>query len=355
MLNAVHPHSDMTRRCIMHLALTACALPASGAISAPVTNVPKMAKAVAMPPIGFGTFNNFEEPERVEDAVRSAIKKGYRMIDCARFYGNEKYVGRAIRAAIDAGEVERKELFVCSKLWNADAAPEDVEPACRTSLADLQLDYLDCYYMHWPVQMTPDSGSDANSKGRFGGVDFKLVHKGDCAECIRDTYAAMEKCADKGLAQHLGVSNFDECLLDDLLAHCTRRPIANQIELHPYLAQKDLVAYLQNEGIRPVAYAPLGSSGGDNGGPNLLKDPVITSIAEDLGKSTGQVILRWGVQRGTSVIPKSLTEKRMDQNLDITSWSLTEAQMDQVNGLDRGLRFVRPPYFDFDENKCASP
>ncbi|GBG24904.1 Alcohol dehydrogenase NADP+, partial [Hondaea fermentalgiana] len=303
--------------------------------------------AASVPLLGFGTFNEFKDGERVKEAVQVAIKEGYRMIDCAALYGNEKEVGEALSSSLQAGDVEREDLFVCSKLWCWDAAPEDVEDACRRTLADLQVEYLDNYMMHWPNRMSKDS--KLVSKDYGGKFEYEVVHDGTDIEKIMETYHAMERLVELGLVRSLGVSNMGPRTLQGLLARCEIRPLVLEVEMHPYLAQPSLVELCQTEGINVIAYSPLGKVGyRDEGHPSLLEDETIVEVAAEVGKTPGQVLLRWGIQRGTSVIPKSLTPSRIASNRDVLDWRLTKPQMDRINALDRGFRFVSPPWFDLD-------
>eukprot|EP00304_Pavlova_gyrans_P003995 CAMPEP_0206040326 /NCGR_PEP_ID=MMETSP1466-20131121/5310_1 /ASSEMBLY_ACC=CAM_ASM_001126 /TAXON_ID=44452 /ORGANISM="Pavlova gyrans, Strain CCMP608" /LENGTH=465 /DNA_ID=CAMNT_0053414999 /DNA_START=81 /DNA_END=1474 /DNA_ORIENTATION=+ len=305
-----------------------------------------MTKTIQPPMIGFGTFNSFQDDEKVAEAVREAIRIGYRHFDCAHMYKNEKAIGKAFRDAIAAGEVTRERLYICSKLSCEDMAPEDVEPACRKTLEDLGLDYVDCYMMHWPTRMTKESRVVNEAEG--GKWEFDVVWSGD-RKGIAESYAAMERLVDLGLARSLGVSNFDIRLLGDLLADCRIPPLTNEVELHPYLAQFDLVEYCHKMNVHPVAYSPLGKMGYKSPGqPDLLSDPVIQCIAEETGKTPAQVVLRWNVQRGASVIPKSLTPSRIASNYDVLDWTLTASQTARLDGLDSDCRFVRVDWFDFD-------
>jgi len=304
---------------------------------------------VAVPLLGFGTFNEFKDGERVKEAVKVAIGEGYRMIDCAALYGNEKEVGEAISESLDEGLVERDDLFVCSKLWCWDAAPEDVEDACRRTLKDLQVEYLDCYMMHWPNRMA--KGGKLVSPDFGGEFEYDVVHDGTDIDQIMETYEAMERLVGLGLVRYLGVSNMGARTLQLLLEKCDIRPLALEVEMHPYLQQPSLLELCQTEGVNVIAYSPLGKVGYRNkGDPSLLEDETILEIAEEVGKAPGQVLLRWGIQRGTTVIPKSLNPERIHANRDVLDWRLTNPQMERINALDRGFRFVSPPWFDLDKD-----
>jgi diketogulonate reductase-like aldo/keto reductase/3-dehydroquinate synthetase len=305
-------------------------------------------EAPIIPSVGFGTFNSFKDHDKVYEAVKFAIKEGYRLIDCAPLYGNEKQVGQAIRECIEEGVVNREDLFIMSKLWNTEHDPKDVEPACRNTLDALGIDYLDLYMMHWPVQMTKDSKLvNSNDGGEF---KFEIVHSGD-REKLAKTYCAMESLVYKGLTKNLGVSNFSTRQLGELLSDCHIKPIANEVEIHPLLQQPRLFHYCQERGIQVIGYSPLGKIGYRQPGlPCLLEIPEIVSISEETGKSPSQVILAWAIQRGGCVIPKSLTPHRIISNFQVQDNFLSSQHMDTINSLDQGFRFVHVPYYDFPDD-----
>lgn len=307
-----------------------------------------MNRKTVIPPVGFGTFNSFQDHHKVYEAVKFAIKHGYRLIDCAPLYGNEKEVGQAIRECIQEGDVTREDLFIMSKLWNTEHDPKDVEPACRESLNSLGLDYLDLYMMHWPVQMSKDSKLVSLEDG--GKFEFDIVHSGD-REKLNSTYGAMENLVRKGLVKHLGVSNFSTRQIAELLSDCEIKPIANEVEIHPLLQQPRLFHYCQERDIQVIGYSPLGKIGyRQDGLPSLLDIPEIKQIAEETGRTPSQVILSWAVHRGGCVIPKSLTPKRILSNFEVQYLFLNGPQMDLINTLDQGFRFVRPPFYDFPDD-----
>jgi diketogulonate reductase-like aldo/keto reductase/3-dehydroquinate synthetase len=293
-------------------------------------------------------FPHCEDNEKVYEAVKYAIKHGYRLFDCAALYGNEKEVGRAINESIAEGVVTREELWICSKLWNTDHAPEDVEPACRRSLEAMGLDYFDIYMMHWPVHMSKDSKPTSNKDG--GEFDFKIIHSGDRSR-LAATYQAMEELVEQGLVANLGVSNFSTVQLSDLLKDCSIPPIANEVERHPLLQQPRLVDYCKEHKIRIIGYSPLGKIGyREPDTPDLFKLPAVERIARETGKSPSQVILAWAVQSGSCVIPKSLTPTRIESNFDVQDSFLTIEQMNDLYDLDEGYRYVRVPYYDFPDD-----
>jgi alcohol dehydrogenase (NADP+) len=283
--------------------------------------------------LGLGTWKS--EPGDVGKAVREAIRIGYRHIDCAAFYGNEAEVGVALREAMRAGEVTRKELWITSKLWCNAHGKKNVAPAIKKSLSDFGLDHLDMYLVHWPVALKP-SAVFPNA-----GTDFATAAEAP----MQDTWAAMETVRAEGLTRHIGVSNFSAKKLADLVAHAKVKPEVNQIELHPFLQQKALVDYCTSQGIHVTAYSSLGS--GDRPAflkaatdPVPLEDPIIASIAEAHACTRAQVLLAWHLHRGISTLAKSINPARLRENFAATEVQLTKADLEEIAALDRGFRFI---------------
>lgn len=284
-----------------------------------------------MPILGLGTWKS--KSGEVERAVEHAIKSGYRHIDCAACYGNEVEVG----AGIKAGGVARSELFITSKLWNNKHHPEDVEAACKKSLADLGLDYLDLYLVHWPVAF--ERGDVPFPKNEDGTVRY------DTTIPPIETWLAMEKLLAKGLVKSIGVSNFNSEQIADVLAKGSIVPVTNQVECHPYLNQAKLFNLCKDKGITLTAYSPLGSPDRPWAKPDdvkLLDDPKIVAMAAKYGKSPAQIIIRWQVQRGVIVIPKSVTPARIVENSSVFDFKLTDAEMQEVDGYDCNGRLIVP-------------
>jgi alcohol dehydrogenase (NADP+) len=286
-----------------------------------------------MPALGLGTWK--AEPGVVGAAVREALRIGYRHIDCAPIYMNQKEIGEALDAALAAGEVRRETLWVTSKLWCSDHARSDVVPALERTLADLRLDYLDLFLIHWPVAFRSGIGFPETPTDFTAPEDAPLT----------ETWAGMEEVVGNGLCRYIGVSNFSRTQIADLLAHASIQPAVNQVECHPYLAQRDLLAYCQDHGIVLTAYSPLGSS--DRAAalkrpdePRLLDDPIVLAVAEKHNASPAQVLIAWAMQRGTSVIPKSSSPERLRENFAAAVTALEEEDMALIDALDRGYRFI---------------
>lgn len=286
-----------------------------------------------MPIIGLGTWKSTSSD--IYEVVNDALRFGYRHIDCAAIYGNEKGVGQALTNSFNAGAVKRDEVWITSKLWNNAHAPEDVQPTLEKTLSDLNLEYLDLYLMHWPIAYKKHVQYHTSAE------DFIPIDELP----ISDTWKEMEKMVGKGLCKHIGVSNFSIKKLDALLKTAKIKPEMNQIELHPYLQQPAMVEFCKSNSIYLTGYAPLGSSDRparlkvDNE-PVVLSDPVILEIAGRNGITPAQVLLSWAVHRGTSVIPKSVKKERLKENLDAAKLSLSEQDLLDIIALDKHRRYI---------------
>jgi diketogulonate reductase-like aldo/keto reductase len=255
---------------------------------------------VQMPQIGFGVFK-VEEGNTVVDAVKKAIEVGYRSIDTAAIYKNEKGVGQAIR---ESG-VAREELFITTKVWNGDQGYNETLRAFDESLDKLGLDYLDLYLVHWPMPRTD-----------------KYI----------ETYSALETLYKDGRVRSIGVSNFQIPHLERLLKECSITPVVNQVECHPYLTQKELKAFCKEHNIFIEAWGPLMQGG------EALANEVITNIANKYGKSPAQIILRWHLQNNVIAIPKSITPSRIEENFQVFDFELSNEELDLIDGLNRNER-----------------
>jgi len=273
-----------------------------------LTDTTVLGNGVRMPWLGLGVWK-VTEGQEVEHAVRTAIETGYRSIDTAAVYGNEEGVGRAIR---DSG-VPRDELFVTTKVWNADQGYDSTLAAYEQSLGKLGLDYVDLYLIHWPV------------KGKY-----------------KDTWKALEHLYEQGRVRAIGVSNFHVHHLDDLLQDAVVKPMVNQVEYHPRLSQRPLLAYCQKNGIQMEAWSPLMQ------GKELISHELLVGLGQKYGKSPAQIILRWDLQNGVVTIPKSVTPSRIRENADIFDFQLSAEDMALIDGLNLDTRVgADPDNFNF--------
>ncbi|KAI4877614.1 hypothetical protein NFI96_027574 [Prochilodus magdalenae] len=314
-----------------------------------------------MPLVGLGTWKS--EPGKVKQAVIWALQSGYRHIDCAAIYANEPEVGEAFQEILGPDKVvcttvsnktalyklpllwsevfcealRREDVFVTSKLWNTQHYAEDVEPALLKTLKDLKLEYLDLYLIHWPHAFQRGDNPFPKNKGGtilYDNIDYKV------------TWAAMEKLVEKGLVRAIGLSNFNSRQIDDILSVANIKPTVLQVEGHPYLAQVELLAHCRDRGIVMTAYSPLGSPDRAWKRPDepiLLEEPVIAALAKKYNKSPAQIIIRWQTQRGVVTIPKSVTESRIKENIQVIfDFTLTPEEMNSVTELNKGWRYIVP-------------
>jgi len=266
---------------------------------------------VKMPMLGLGVFL-VEEGTELENAVKTAIQHGYRSIDTAAIYGNEEGVGRGIRQALELTGLSREDIFVTSKVWNADQGYDSTIAAYEASLSKLGLEYLDLYLIHWPVA------------GKF-----------------KESWRALETLYKEGRVKAIGVSNFLVHQLEELMKDAEIKPMVNQMEHHPRLTQKDLQAFCKENGIQFEAWSPLMQG-------KLLDNVELADIGAKYGKSIAQVILRWNLQNGVVTIPKSTKEHRIIENASLFDFELTKEEMEQIDNLDQQLRVgPDPDNFDF--------
>lgn len=307
-----------------------------------------MANGGQLPAVGLGLWK-VPKPA-APDLVREAIRTGYRHLDCACDYGNEAEVGAGIRAALDAGLCRREELWVTSKLWNTYHAREHVRPAVVRTLNDLRLDYLDLYLVHFPIAQRFVPFETRYPPGWFFDPDAADPRMEFARVPLAETWAAMEELVDAGLVRNIGVCNYGTAMLRDLLNTARVRPAVLQVELHPYLTQEKLVRFCREEGIAVTAFSPLGalsyfSLGVADAGESVLEQPVIRDAAARHGKTPAQVVLRWGVQRGTAVVPKTQHPERLAENLAVFDFELSPEEVAEIAGLNRGRRFNDPGVF----------
>ena len=268
-----------------------------------------LANGVEMPIFGLGVYK-MTDPQETIEAITKALQVGYRAIDTASLYYNEEQVGEAIRHS----GVAREDLFVTTKLWNSDQGYDNTLKAFETSLKKLNMDYVDLYLTHWPVE------------GKYP-----------------DTYRAIERLYEEKLIRVPGVSNHHAHHLEQLLRSANVPPMVNQVEAHPYLSQEPLRAFCREHQIAVTAWSPLGRGG-------VLQDETIIKTAEKYGKSAAQVVLRWHLQHNIMVIPKSVTPSRIEENANIFDFVLSSEDMTVIDGLNRNQRFGKDPdnfHFDF--------
>ena len=260
-------------------------------------------------------------------------------------YGNEVESGQGVARAIKEGIVKREDLFLVSKLWNTYHDHSVVEPICKKQLQDWGISYFDLYIVHFPISLKYVDPADRYPPGFT--YDGEKVIPGTAT--IQETWTAMETLQQKGLAKSIGISNFQGQLIMDLLRYAKIKPATLQIEHHPYLTQEGLVNYAQSEGIKITAYSSFGPQSfrelnmkQAHDTPLLFENPTIVKIAEKHGKTAAQVLLRWATQRGVAVIPKSNNQGRLKQNLDVTGWELGRGEVEEISGLNKGMRFNDP-------------
>jgi len=301
----------------------------------------KLNSGYEIPLVGLGTWK--APPGEVGEAVKAGLRCGYRHIDGAYIYKNEPEVGEAYQVIWKEGRVKREDVFITSKLWNTEHAAEDVGKACRKTLKDLQLEYLDNYLIHWP--QTFNEGPEVQPP-------------------IQETWQAMEKLVDEGLVRSIGLSNFSVKKVAAVLAYARIKPAIVQVEIHPYFRNDQLVEFCKEKGIHVTAYSPLGfptpgppSKFSRDNTPWVLQDKVVQEVARKLGKSPAQVLIRWAIQHGTSVIPKSTTAERIKQNLDVLDWEIPEDDYRKLSSFEFQMRmqdgtegvYPNGPYKSIDE------
>jgi len=291
-----------------------------------------------MPILGLGTWKSGSGD--VYGAVREAIKMGYRHIDCAPLYMNELEIGLAIKDAISDGDVERQDLWITSKLWNNSHGSENVVPAIKKTLKDLQIDYLDLWLIHWPIALKNDISFPKKPSDYLSLEEMPLS----------DTWKGMEMAVEQGLTRHIGVSNFSLKKVKDLVSNCKIKPEVNQVEMHPLLQQNELVEYCKSQNMILMAYSPLGSKDRASAlkaadEPDLMKNELIQDIAEKHNCTPAQILLAWPIMRGISVIPKSVNFDRMQENLKAANIVLTASEMAEIAALDKHYRYVNGKFW----------
>ncbi|KAG8366220.1 hypothetical protein BUALT_Bualt17G0053900 [Buddleja alternifolia] len=279
-----------------------------------------------LPVFGFGTASDPPvDSETTKRAVLDAIQAGYRHFDTAALYNSEKPLGEAIVEAINRGLIKsRTELFITSKLWCSDAHAQHVVPALKTTLKNLDTDYVDLYLIHWPVSAKPGKVEYPIKAEDFLPMDFESV------------WAAMEECQKIGLTKAIGVSNFSCNKLQQILSTAKIQPAVNQVEVNPCWQQKKLRQFCKEKGIVVVGYSVLGSGGTFYGTNRVMDSEVLNQIAKAKGKTVAQVSLRWAYEQGIGMVVKSFNKERMKRNMDIFNWSLSNEEVDKISEIPQG-------------------
>ena len=302
----------------------------------------------SMPAVGLGLWKI--DPSAVADAVYQSIKVGYRHLDSAADYGNEKEVGDGIARAIADGLCTREELWVTSKLWNTYHRKEHVEAACCKSLADLGLDYFDLYLIHFPIALRYVDFNDRyppewlfDPAAENAGMQLDAVP-------LSETWGAMERLVEADLTRQIGICNYSASLLHDLMNYARIKPAMLQVEAHPYHTQEALLRTAQQYRIAVTAFSPLGalsyvSLDMATAHDSVLNESVVIAAAQRTNVTAAQVVLRWGIQRGTAVIPKTSNPQRLVENLNLSEFSLSDDEMAAISGLNQNRRFNDPGVF----------
>ncbi len=277
-----------------------------------------------IPALGFGTL--ISDPIATRNATKAALEAGFRALDTSERYRTEKEVGQAMKEVFNTGEIKRKDVFVATKLWNTNHRPERVKPAFEASLKKLQLDYIDLYLIHTPFAFQP--GEDQDPRDANGNV---LYDKG---VTLLETWRALEALVSDGKCKALGLSDVGLEKVKEIVEAATIKPAVVHVESHPYLPEWELLEYCRTNGIVLQAFAALGHSSE----PNVLADPVLTTIANRVGKTPAQVALAWAIQRGTALLTTSKTPGRIKENFDVST--LPEDAMREINeGIRLRMRF----------------
>jgi diketogulonate reductase-like aldo/keto reductase len=287
------------------------------------TKIPLANGAGAIPALGFGTL--IPDPVATIKATIAALEAGFRQLDSAERYRNEKEVGEAIQEVFKQGKIKREEVFIATKLWNSNHRPERVKPAFEASLKRLQLDYIDLYLIHTPFAFRP--GDEQDPRDENGNVIY------DQGITLLDTWRALESLVDEGKCKAIGLSDVSLEKTKEIFEPARIKPAVVHVESHPYLPQWDLVEFCQQNGIVFQSFAALGHSSE----PNLLEDPVITSIAKRVNKTPAQVLLAWAIQRGTALLTTSKTPSRIQENFDISA--LPEDAVKEISAIKTRQRF----------------
>lgn len=282
-----------------------------------------------MPILGLGTWKS--KPNEVTQAVSDAIDLGYRHIDGALVYQNEHEVGAALAAKLKDGTIKREDVFITSKLWNTMHSKGKVIPALKQTLKDLRLDYVDLYLIHWPMGYKEDAGLFPKDGDKWLYSDIDYI----------ESWLEMEQAVKLGLTKSIGLSNFNEDQIERVIKAGSIVPANVQVECHPELPQTSLLNYCRSKGISLTAYSPLGSPDrpwAKTDEPVLMEHPTVAQIAKSHGKSPAQILIAFQIQRGVICIPKSVTKSRIEANMQVFDFKLTEAEMSSLLAMGCGAR-----------------
>ncbi|MEP3050722.1 MAG: aldo/keto reductase [Erythrobacter sp.] len=301
-----------------------------------------------MPPIGFGLWKISREDTAA--TVVEAVRAGYRHFDSAADYGNEAETGTGLAQAIKQGLVTRDDLWVTSKLWNTFHAPEHVEMACRKTLSDLGLDQLDLYLIHFPIALEFVPIETRYPPEWVLDPDAQEPLMRPAKVPLHETWAAMEALIDNGLVKRIGVCNYNTGLFHDLMSYARIKPAMLQIESHPFLTQEKLIRCAQGYDVPVTAFSPLGAQSYfeldmAQQDESVLGSAPVMVAAQAHGKTAAQVVLRWGLQRGTAIIPKTTKPERMRENLGLDDFELSQVEMAAISSLNQDRRFNDPGVF----------
>ncbi|CAL2032231.1 unnamed protein product [Caenorhabditis brenneri] len=301
----------------------------------------KLNSGHSIPTIGLGTWQS--KPGEVSAAIKTAVAAGYRHIDCAHVYQNQKEVGEALKEILDEGKVKREELFITSKVWNTFHSTAKAHENIDIILSDLQLSYVDLMLIHWPQGYAEGEGlfpAGENGKMKYSDIDYL------------ETWKALEAAQKAGKCRSIGLSNFTHKQIQRVWDAAEVKPACLQVELHPYFTQVKLREFCKEKGIVVVGYSPLGNPGSaffrKDGDLNVLTNEVVAGIAKAHGKSPAQIVLRWFVESGLSAIPKSVTPQRILDNFSVFDFKLTSEEIKAIDDLNRGWRLVDPSPRDGD-------
>ncbi len=323
--------------------------PIPGAVDSSLVPSVTLRDGARVPVIGMGTFgSDHVSPNAVAEALRYAAGIGYRHFDCASVYGNEDQIGRIFEELLRS-RLRREEFWVTSKLWNDKHGEDDVIPSCEKSLADLRLDYLDLYLVHWPFPNHHPQGCDVAARNPHA---VPYIH-----ENYMRTWRKMEELVDRGLVRHIGTSNMTVPKMHLLLRDARIKPVVNEMELHPHFQQPVFFRYLIERGIQPIAYSPLGSPARPERDrtpedTSPIDDPMIRAIAARLGVHPATVCIKWAVQRGQVPIPFSTNPRNLLNNLSAAvSEPLSTEDMNAIEKIDRDCRLIKGQVFLWKDNQ----